>query len=47
MRRLLSNKQIAYLTNSDAKDIELLNIQPLVGFFSARAPRFGLGSVWV
>jgi hypothetical protein len=35
MRRLLSDKQIAYLTNSNAKGIELLDMQPLVGSLSA------------
>ena len=32
MRRLLSNKQIAYLINLNIKDIELLDIQPLIEF---------------
>ena len=35
MRRLLSDKQIAYITNSDIKGIELLDMQPLVGSLSA------------
>ena len=35
IKKLLSDKQIAYLTNSDVKDIELLDMQPLVGSLSA------------